>query len=279
MSVFCFALLCGSAHSASQSLGEEKGIFRGASCPPNASCTEVQGFPNTLKEFGFRVKHWRLPAATKTDFDVFNTSVYAWYETVGLAQLPDFAFVQYVRGCVYESEQGGDGVVTIRHGVMHQVFGKHRLFLHRDWTVNSPTTDPLFGSDPRNPLRHYFMESNKSPEQFPTSHGTYYGDSAPKNPRLFMLFSPTTPAYARRSDIGDTAVNHSLEYRTCLYRTSDIPSTSDGTVIPGAIGCFDWKSSYVYDQALRKFASPGGIVAACRPNNLPDLSILDDEKK
>lgn len=279
MTALCFALVCGSAHSAAQSQGEEKSVFRGGSCPSNSSCTEVQGIPNTLKEFGFRVKHWRLPATSKGDVEIFNSSVYAWYETVGLVHLPDFAFVQYVRGCIYESEQGADGAITISHTVMHQVFGKHKLFLHLDWTVDSPLTDPMFGSDPRNPMRHYFMEWNKGPDQFPASHGTFYGDIPPKNPRLFMLFSPTSPAYAKRGDVGDAAINHSLEYRTCLYRTSDIPSTSDGVVIPGAIGCFDWKSSYVYNHAQRKYASPEGIVDACMPEKLPDLSILNDEKK
>lgn len=268
-----------SAYSAEQVSSESKKIFRSGACAPKISCTEDPALPASLKEFGFRVKNWRLSAGKTDAIEIFNSTVYAWYETADHAHLLDFAFVQYVRGCVYSSEKNTDGTTTVRHSVLHQQFGKHKLFLHPDWVVDSPMADPMFGSDPKRSVRHYFMEWNKEPEQFPRSHGSYYGDVAPVTPRLFMFTSPTTPAYVSRGGPTDEAISHSLEYRTCLYRTKDIPNTSDGSIIPGALGCFEWKSSHVYDHALRSFVSPDGIVDACRPERIPDLSILNEKEK
>ena len=279
ISTVFFAAILASACLAGQGSSGDQKTFRASACPPKVSCSEDPTLPAALKEFGFRVKNWQLPAANRNDFEIANTSVYAWYETTDHAHLEDFAFVQYVRGCVYSSEKNKDGTMVIQHNVLHQHFGKHQLFLHPDWVVDSPLLDPLFGSDPKRATRHYFMEWNKAPEQFPRSHGSYYGDAVPATPRLFMFNSPTTPAYVSRGGATDVAINHSLKYRTCLYRTRDIPNTSDGSIIPGALGCFEWKSSHVYDHTLRKFASPDGIVDACRPERLPDLSILNEEKK
>src|SRR3989344_500400 len=279
ISALCFTALFTASSQSKPVSGEEKKIFRDSPCIPKASCVSDTRLHEALKEFGFRVKNWQLPAVDRNDFEIVNSSVYAWYETADLAHLEDFAFVQYMRGCVYSSKKNKDGAIVIQHNVMHQSFGKHKLFLHPDWIVDSPLSDPLFGSDPKRVTRHYFMEWNKAPEQFPRSHGTYYGDVAPTTPRLFMFNSPTTPAYVSRGGATDVAINHSLEYRTCLYRTKDISNTSDGSIIPGALGCFEWKSSHVYDHTLRKFASPDGIVDACRPERLPDLSILNEEKK
>jgi hypothetical protein len=252
-------------------LSESKRVFGGASCTPSPACLEDPAIP-TLKEYGFWVRQIRIPSNPKidSDYEMFYAKLYAWYETEHPAHVEDFGFVQYIRGCVYSSERHADGRITTHFNVTHQNLGERALFLHPDWVVDTPFVDPLFDSNPQYPLRHYFMEWSKSPEQFPKGRGLFYGDNPPKRPRLAVSTLPMPLAHAQGLH-EDFATNHSLEYRMCLYRTKDIPTRSDGTIIPGALGCFDWSSSYVYNHDAKKYESPKGMNPLCRPEKIPNL--------
>lgn len=252
-------------------LWEEKRVFGGPSCTPKPACLQDPAIPN-LKEYGFWVRSINVPPNVKfsDDLDLYWSKLYAWYETEQPAHIEDFAFVQYVRGCIYSTERHPDGRITTHFNVTHWNLGERKVFVHPDWIVDSEYLDPFMSTNPKFPLRHYFMESQKKPDEFPRGHGAYYGDSPPKLPRLSVMYSPSVPASASNSS-EDFARNHSLEYRTCLYRTKDIPAMSDGANIPGAIGCFDWSSSYVYDHARKKYASPAGENPVCRPEKIPDF--------
>lgn len=269
--IFASLILCVASGVLAQVITkEEKRVFGGRVCIPKPSCLLEPSIP-TLKEFGFWVRKWRTKPTFKGDLEVLNSTLYAWYETVDLGRLEDFAFVQYVRGCVYSSQKNKDGDVSVHYNITHANLGERKLFIHTDWVVDSPKSDPMYDSNPAYPLRHYFLEWNKTPLQFPRSHGLNFGDTKPKLPRLFILSSPSMSAYIVTNQ-NEFATNHSLEYRTCLYRTSEIPESSDGKIIPGALGCFEWNSSNIYDHTRRRFSSPEGIVPACRPEKLPTLS-------
>jgi hypothetical protein len=265
-----FALAC-PVFAKADFIKEEKRVFGGTSCTPKPACLEDPTIP-MLMEYGFWVREQRIPPNPKfaDDHEMFYSSLYVWYETTSPKDVEEFAFVQYVRGCIYASERHADGLITTHLNVTHQHLGTRSVFVHLDWTVDAHLADPMMSSNPRFPVRHYFMEWNKKPDQFPTEHGAFYGENPPKRPRLFAFDSPGVSAHVPSSS-EDFAVNHSLEYRTCLYRTRDIPTGSDGSIIPNALGCFEWKSSYVYDHVTKKYSSPVGIMPACRPSKMPDL--------
>jgi hypothetical protein len=257
-----------SAFSAETVIREEKRVFGGDQCTPKSSCLGDLQIPG-LKEVGFWMQEYRSPADGKGDFEGFNSTLYAWYETPDHRTLEDFAFVQYVRGCIFSSVVDEDGSASVHYSVTRWHLGERKRYVHLDWEVDARFADSFFDSNPDYALRHYFLEWNKNPERFATEQGALYGEDPPLRPRLFIRHQPYPFAHMPPSE-KNFAINHSLEYRTCLYRTLDIPRNANG-VIPDALACFDWGSSHVYDHKLQRYISPKGIVSACKPEVVPDL--------
>ena len=58
-----------------------------------------------------------------------------------------------------------------------------------------------------------------------------------------------------------SALNASLDFRTCLYRLKDVPTTGDpaGEGTPaengGPIQCFGWMSRYTFDPATQDYVT------------------------
>ncbi len=266
----CAMLVCHTSLSmgAEKILREEKKVFGGEGCIPKASCPSVPQIPG-LKEVGFWVKEREHPSTSKDNIKGNDAVLYAWYETQAQATLEDFAFVQYVRGCIFGSAENEKGEITTHFNVVRKHLGERKRYIHLDWEIDTRSTDPFYDSNPEFAVRHYFMEWNKTPERFPEGQGFFYGEDPPIRPRLSIRHTAYPFAHTSPNDKG-FAINHSLEYRTCLYRTSDIPRKGSG-IIPGALVCHDWKSSFVYNHKEARYVSPIGVVGACKPATIPDL--------
>jgi hypothetical protein len=223
-----------------------------------------------LKSVVFRVEHMRSPAENKDDIEIYGTDLYASYETRSLETLPKYAFVQFIRGCVYRSLLGIDGKIETHFSIVRQYMGNGRYpFRHLDWSLDSVDRDPVYASEPSVPEeRHYFSEWLEPSKQWkPGSAGNYYGEKKPYFPKLYVTDNAPL-AYV----FSGVAQNVSFEFRMCLYKTTDIPRSTrpDELNFAQPIVCYDWKSSNIYDHAQETFDHPNGVVGVCQRPFTPD---------
>jgi hypothetical protein len=224
-----------------------------------------------LKSVVFRTEQMRSPAENSDDIEVYGTDLYASYETRSLETLPKYAFVQFIRGCVYRSVLGADGKVGTYFSVIRRYMGNGRYpFRHRDWSLDSIDSDPIFTSEPSEPEeRHYFSEwLSPSTHWKPGFLGHFYGEQKPTSPQLYV--SDNAPlAYV----FDGVAQNVSFEFRMCLYKTTDVPRSvrsSNEITFASPIVCYDWGSSNVYNHMQKTFDHPKGVVGVCQRPFTPD---------
>ncbi len=229
-----------------------------------------------LKEVVFFVEDDEFPldASIPGDFLGRSTMFMAGIETESVAALKNYVFVQFIRGCMWNSTKNPDGSVTTRFGIARDHLGNRTHFVHRDWTVDSMDQEPVYSADGENGDRHFFLQwSDQRPKWIPDRQGKLFGEEAPTVPFGFVTDFPSPLATFRPADPNTKdfrgapgeAVNRSLEFRMCLYRTADAPLITDGSTkgFGTPIVCYDWKSSYVFDHELGIFTSPQGIHGEC----------------
>lgn len=223
-----------------------------------------------LKSVIFRTEQMRSPAENSDDIETYGTDFYASYETRSLETLSKYAFVQFIRGCVYRSVLGADGKVETYFSIIRRYMGEGRYpFRHLDWSLDSIDSDPIFTSEPSEPAeRHYFSEwLSPSAQWKPGFVGHFYGEQKPTFPRLYV--SDNVPV----SYIFDgVAQNVSFEFRMCLYKTGNVPRSVRSNEINFAspIVCHDWGSSNVYNHAQKIFEHPKGITDVCQRPFTPE---------
>ena len=225
-----------------------------------------------LREYGFWSQAIRYgPKEANAENSFFNTALYAWYESTGLDNLESYTYVQYLRGCVFVSQLDANMVEERGLGVTRSYFGVRTVFVHREWQIDSDDELPMFGSSKSQPLQpHYFMEWGGNPNKFPDRSQKLYGEDPPNIPRLYIRANVEPAAHVTENVWGLSAINHSLEFRMCLYRSKDVAGRTDKhAFIENPIDCFSWESSFVYDFKAKKFNSPKGILPICQPDVMP----------
>lgn len=98
------------------------------------------------------------------------------------------------------------------------------------------------------------------PGSFSQNTEKLYGEQKPKLPQLYIVDHPGSAFY-----INNRAKNISLQFRTCIYRTKDVPKnvSYNNAKFAKPIHCFEWRSSFVYNHYTEQFESPSYIVPAC----------------
>lgn len=223
-----------------------------------------------LKQVGFWAQQYRVGSGSEKDVSdqSYGAALYAWYETNSLHTLENYAFVQFIRGCVFETHFVGL-TRTVEYSFVrrHLDPNKRALFFHPEWAFDSDDKDPVYGSYAETPNeRHFLTQWNEYPEIFPDSQGTLYGEEKPKVPRLFVTDYPTQAMLTKYNDGSIRALNVSLEFRMCMYREKDVPKeANESTVIAAApIACFAWRNSYIFNNQTQVFDSPQEIVSECK---------------
>lgn len=234
----------------------EKKIFLNKDCRRNNSCDLVR-FSLILD----RYERWF------SDYDPnpsYGTSIVAEYETVSVEDLEKYAIVQFVKGCFFESVKKPDGGVEKSFGVSIEHFGVRKYFCFPEWVIDSIDADPAYYSDSEFG-RHYFYKWNSS-GSYSGKTEKFYGEKKPLLPVLYI-----TDVFGRAflADFG--ASNVSLEFKTCIYRAKDVPTTTSYNDLNFAapIKCFDWQSSYIYNHDLGIFESKKEIDPFCKQEPPP----------
>ena len=233
------------------STGEQTFENSAALCVKNDTCD--------LKKVIFRKEDYMIPPALSVSDDntVQSTRMFAGFVTNEIANLTRYSFVQFTRGCMWYSYINENKVIDTEFGVLRNFLDTERLqHVFPQWVVDSDDADPVYGADSISGNRHYFLQSSKSiPTWIPAQKGSLYGEEKPTIP-FFYVTDATGPA--NYSPAQKLAVNMSLEFKTCLFKTSDVPFVTNGTDvdIEKSIVCFRWESKFVFDHAASTFLSP-----------------------
>lgn len=195
------------------------------------------------------------------DKNHYGTRFYARYRTESIDNLEKYVFVNFIKGCVYESIPNNKDPKMLVNYVKEQ-YGDWEPFRYEQWTIDSLDTDPSYFSVPGLP-RHFFYRWNSVPGSFSQETEKIYGLEKPDRPELYIIDHPGTAFFSN-----NRAKNISLKFKTCLFRAEDVPHEVNASINNFAqpVNCYYWESSFVYNHEAEKYEYPIEISSACYGN-------------
>ena len=248
----CFSLILLSSFLAATSYGdftgkghvhthsETKQVFLNPDCRSTDTCD--------LKRFTLTTSVYEVWFSDDPNYPTYGNGAIMEYETDSVEALEKYAIVQFVKGCVFHSSKNAEGKITRNLSYVVPSFGENIPLCFPQWVIDSQDTDPAYNSDPEYG-RFYLLRWNK-PRSYDQRTQKYYGDDKPKIPVVYMTDHPAG-AFVTGTGVKDVA----LEFKTCIYKASDVPKETrrDNINFAKPLACFDWQDVYVYDFAKRKF--------------------------
>lgn len=181
------------------------------------------------------------------------------------ANIPNYGVVQYLKGCMFESELLPNGTEVRRFTYAHKNFGTYKLIHHADWIVDSDHSDPLttafegYG-------RFDLYKWNRNKLNYESDGATWYYNAKPPHGTVFKADLIANSGLIEGSK-NPNARNSSLELQTCIFKIADLPTASDpeGTGIDRskALWCADWDHKFGYDFARGKVVAETAINPTC----------------
>lgn len=235
--------------------------------------TQSQKFLNTdcastnscgLKSFNLYTTEYEVWFTEPDDWPSLGTKMTAEYETYSVADLEKFAVVQFIKGCYVSTINKKEGFERSIASVFFEFFGKKNVpYCFPEFVIDSIDTDPVYYSG-EDRGRHDLYKWNEVPGSFDKNTQKFYGDEKPVRPKLYVEDNALpTASYKPAGEYNlERSYDLSLEFRTCIYRSADVPRSTVETDVNFAkpIKCFNWKSSYVYNWDRKKFDSPGNLL-------------------
>lgn len=228
----------------------------------NTDCEETKTCD--LKGFSLYIQRYEVWISGDSE-PVYGTSIIAEYETDSMGALENYVFVQFVRGCAFESEKLTDGNWRKLFDRKTPQFGEDKWTSHQDWDIDSEDNDPVYYSRNLKPRHYYYMWGNfKNSNELKDVR--IYGEEKPEEPKLYVYDSPFGAFL-----MGDIAQNVSYEFRMCIYKTVDVPTltTQNNVDFASPIGCLNWSSSYIYNAATGEFETKDEIDPFCKEKPPP----------
>lgn len=241
------------------SLSKEEKVFDNLSpdCKKNDTCE--------LKRVIFRKEEYLTPPADAMDIEIHGTRMLIGYKTTNVSSLLDYVVVQFTCGCMWYSHESADlndKKNVTEFGIVRYQLGEKKQHVFTDFAVDSVDDDPAYGSGENS--RHYYVQWAKSvPEWIPDRKGKLVGEEAPAFPFGYVTDMPGPAFYSQRLSY---ATNMSLEYKTCVFKTTDVPLKTNGSDISTekAIVCFDWESKFAFNHTTQRFEHHKGIHPECK---------------
>lgn len=249
-----------------------------------------------LKRLLFVSDDYQL-AIGKNEYQYF-TLMYATYETATFATLEKYAFVQFIRGSAFTSRKDLEtGEIDVAYNRALGNFNQWLVYRIPSWIIDAGEATPAYMSV-EGASRHYWYRWQReilpppwisqeeyifcgndwkppSPSNKETKNEELRCKNRPSAPRLYVDDEPEGALV-----LDGVARNVSLEFKTCLYKSADVPQTTerDNVNFAEPLYCFPWRTSFVYNHDLKKFESPPELVfpGLTEPN---ELIILGDRKK
>ncbi len=206
-----------------------------------------------------------LPGVPKTEISYLTDIRFAYVVSKPL-QIETYAVVQWIRGCMFTSEYI-DGHVDKDLSISRMHFGKTIVFQHKDWQIDSDSIDPIYSADSQHG-RFAFLRWNADKSILNADNANYYAKAKPPHGSVFvtdMLGSAFLATGTGRRD--GTAQNASLQYITCLFKTTDLPATTTpqgaGINRSKALWCVNWDHQYVWNFEVGRISRPAVIDPVC----------------
>ncbi len=208
----------------------------------------------------------------------YNTKAIFEYETKDLPSLEEFVFVQFIRGCFFESRVEDNRVKKNNFWGKKESFASTREFRFPKWSIDSVDEDPTFNSPGLSASeiakgltkpsdnRHYLYQWSTQPDSYERETRKYYGIEIPIEPKLYVRDNLGSSYYIRSGAFAGTAYNRTLEFKMCIFKANDVPVSTYAENISFAkpLHCFERKSSFVFDHENMKFIQPKRIDSFCR---------------
>jgi hypothetical protein len=194
----------------------------------------------------------------------FGTRLAAAFETENIETLTEYVWVQWIRGCKYESvqsEEEEEAIITFP--IERELYGQYVPDCSQQWIIDSVDGDPVyFSAEDLHLKRHESYLWNERPGSFDHETQHFYKNRPPENPILYVTDRPGTAFF---TPANRTARNLSQEFQMCLHREENVPRTikSFFKKKPKPIHCFYWTSSWLYDFKMKKFTDSHVIHKAC----------------
>lgn len=229
-------------------LNTETQIFINSRCELNDSCD--------LKWARLTVKNWEINIGGEPSY---GTTMTLEYETSLVKDLENYGFVQFIRGCVFDSEKSNTGIIEKHYAYVKEQFGRVKTFVFPNWVIDSLDKDPFFAGNSKLG-RVYFYRWNQVDGSTDLKTEKYYGEETPVRPRLYVKDIPGSSFF-----IDSVAKNTSLEFKICLYKSKNIPAetTENNLDFAAPIYCFYWTSSHIYSHEKNIFETRVGIDPFC----------------
>jgi len=211
-----------------------------------------------VESFRVRVQHKRLNYKFADNLPYFMTKMVAEIKVKDPKDLKDYGIVQFNRGCIFNSDTSGN----LYFSMVKNFFGDdQKLHVHKDWVIDSIDEDPLYWSstEPKGRLSKYRLND---PMISARDVKPIYMSSHSNKTTSYVRDMPTGASFYEDKEY----VNTSLEFKTCLYKISDLPSKISPTgeeIIGKELKCFNWKSIYIYDADKKSFQMQKTIHPFC----------------
>ncbi len=239
-------------------LSETKQVFLNPDCRATDTCD--------LKRFTLTSLVHEIWFSDDPNHPTYGNGAIMEYETDSVDTIEKYAIVQFVKGCVFDSSKNRQGKIIKNANYGVASFGENIPLCFPEWVIDSQDTDPAYNSDPEYG-RFYLLRWNE-PGSYDTRTQQYYGAKKPNHPVVYMTDYP-----AGAFVTGTGVKNAALEFKTCIYKASDVPTATrrDNIKFAKPITCLEWQSVYVYDFDKAKFEThladfPGREEPAARVN-------------
>lgn len=221
-------------------LSETRQDFLNSDCRLTDTCD--------LKRFTLTTSIYEIWFSDDPNYPTYGNGVIMEYETDSVDVLEKYAIVQFKKGCVFSSSKNKSGKINRHVSDVVLSFGENVPFCFPQWVIDSQDTDPAYNSDPEYG-RFYLLRWNK-PGSYDYRTQKFYGAEKPKNPVVYMTDYPSG-AFVTETGVRNAA----LEFKTCIYKASDVPAETrrDDIHFAKPITCFEWQNVYVYDFDKGRF--------------------------
>jgi hypothetical protein len=223
-------------------LSETKQVFLNSDCRSTGTCD--------LKRFTLTTSVYEVWFSDDPNHPTYGNGAIIEYETASVGALESYAIVQFKKGCVFYSAKDRRGKIERQVNDNVSSFGENIPFCFPQWVIDSQDSDPVYNSDP-DYGRFYLLRWNK-PGSYDERTQKYYGVEKPQVPAVYLADYPAG-AFVTASG----ARNVALEYKSCVFRSGDVPVETQRENVHFAkpIACFEWQNVYVYDFDRERFES------------------------